>query len=81
MKKILIVILSVIAVLVFVVLGIEYFSHAANQLPHWLPGYDPAETKVHTKHGLAAIVLALGAAAFGWFQSGPKPSDQDSAKQ
>jgi hypothetical protein len=26
----------------------------------------------HTKHGIAAVVVALACFAFAWFQSGPK---------
>ena len=56
----------------FVVIGIVYFITPANHLPIFFPGHDASETKTHFKHGLAAIFLAMGAAAFAWFQSGPK---------
>jgi hypothetical protein len=63
---------SYVIAAVFVVVGIIYFVTPANNLPAFFPGHDAAMTKAHTKHGLAAIILALGAVAFGWFQSGPR---------
>lgn len=80
MNKTFIIVLDVIAILALLVVAYIYLTHPANQLPAWLPGHNATETKVHLKHGLAAIVVALGAAAFGWFQTGPKPTS-DSANQ
>jgi hypothetical protein len=57
---------------VLVLIGIMYFMTPSDQLPAFMPGYDMASTKVHTKHGLAAVMLALGAVAFSWFQKGPR---------
>lgn len=60
----------------FVLISIVYFTTPTNHLPSFFPGYDQAVSKVHFKHGLAAIFLALGSAAFAWFQSGPKSPQQ-----
>lgn len=55
-----------------VVVAVIYFTQPANQLPAFFPGHDAASHNIHFKHGLAAVVLALGGVAFAWFQSGPK---------
>lgn len=65
------------AAVVLVVIAVIYFMTPADQLPSYIPGHEAGVTKVHVKHGIAAVVLALGAVAFGWFQSGPKsPKEQ-----
>jgi predicted tellurium resistance membrane protein TerC len=61
---------------VLLIVGVVYFTQAANHLPHFFPGYSETETKTHFKHGVAAIFLALGAVAFGWFKSGPKSTQE-----
>ena len=71
MKKI-INVLAVIAGIVLVVLAIYYWATPANALPHFLPGYDAAKTVPHFKHGLASLILGLGAFAYAWFATGKK---------
>lgn len=70
-------ILSYIVAALFVILAVVYFMTPANHLPAFMPGHDAAMTKTHFKHGLAALLLAFGCIAFGWFQSGPKKSAQE----
>lgn len=74
MNKSFILLLDAIVVIVLLVIAVVYFTHSANHLPHWFPGYSTTETKVHVKHGLAAVIVALAAAAYGWFATGPKPA-------
>ena len=66
------VILGVILVLVSVI----YFVDPAHSLPSFFPGHVSATSAEanhhHTKHGIAALVVALALLAFAWFQSGPK---------
>ena len=57
---------------VLVVLAFIYWSTPANALPSFLPGYSPALTTVHFKHGLGCFILALGAFAYTWFSTGKK---------
>lgn len=82
MNKKLLITVDVIVVIALVVVAIVYWTHAANQLPHWFPGYSASDGAVHFKHGLGAILVALAVAAYGWFATGPKPasgpSDSDS---
>jgi hypothetical protein len=61
----------VIGVLLLVV-SVIYFIEPAKSLPSFFPGYGAGSTHHHTKHGVAALVVALGCFAFAWFQSGPK---------
>jgi hypothetical protein len=40
---------------------------------------DAEATHHHTKHGIAALVVALACFAFAWFQTGPKAQSAPSA--
>jgi amino acid permease len=79
MSRKLLVALGIILTVVFAVMAVVYFTHAADKLPHYFPGYSAGETKMHDKHGIAAVILALAAAAFAWFQSGPNHQDTPTA--
>lgn len=63
-----------LGVLLLVVAGI-YFSSTAHGLPSFFPGHvggtSPEASHHHTKHGIAALVVALGCFVFAWFQTGP----------
>ncbi|MCL4384264.1 hypothetical protein M1116_02330 [Patescibacteria group bacterium] len=73
MNKTLLIVLSVVAGLLCLVLAFIYFTTPAAALPHFLPGFNAALTKVHHyKHGLGALILGLGCFVFAWFQSGQK---------
>jgi hypothetical protein len=50
-----------------------YWIDSAGSLPSFLPGYEEGSTHHHFKHGLAALILALGCFVFAWFQSGGGP--------
>jgi hypothetical protein len=67
------VVLAVLAGLVFLVIAVVYFADTAHALPSFFPGHQSTPTTHHhTKHGIAALVVALGCFVFAWFQSGPK---------
>jgi hypothetical protein len=63
---------AIVLGLIFVGIGVVYLTHQANALPAYFPGYAADVTKTHTKHGLAAFVLALASWTFAWFQGGPR---------
>lgn len=75
MKKTLNIVLVVLGVL-FLFLAFVYWSTPANALPSYLPGYDPSMMTAHFKHGLAALILALAAFIFVWFNTGKKRSSK-----
>jgi uncharacterized membrane protein HdeD (DUF308 family) len=58
------------------VVAVIYFVQPAHSLPSFFPGHvsatDAEATHHHTKHGIAALVVALACFAFAWFQTGPK---------
>jgi hypothetical protein len=57
---------------VFLVIAIVYFVDTAHGLPSFFPGHESAPTNHHhVKHGIAALVVALGCFVFAWFQTGP----------
>lgn len=69
---------AVVLGVVLVVVAIVYFAQPAHSLPSFFPGHVSASNSEanhhHTKHGIAALVVALACFAFAWFQSGPKTS-------
>jgi len=66
-----------------IVVAIVYFVEPQHSLPSFFPGHssasDPEAGHHHTKHGIAALVVALACFAFAWFQSGPKAASGSSA--
>jgi hypothetical protein len=67
---------AVILGILLVIVAIIYFVEPAHSLPSFFPGHVSAADKEanhhHTKHGIAALVVALACFAFAWFQSGPR---------
>jgi Na+/H+ antiporter NhaD/arsenite permease-like protein len=67
---------AVIAGVVLIVVAVVYFVTPAHSLPSFFPGHVSATNAEadhhHTKHGLAALIVALACFAFAWFQTGPK---------
>jgi uncharacterized membrane protein HdeD (DUF308 family) len=65
------------------VVAVVYFVQPAHSLPSFFPGHvsatDAEATHHHTKHGIAALVVALACFAFAWFQTGPKAQSAASA--
>jgi uncharacterized membrane protein HdeD (DUF308 family) len=63
---------------VLIVIAIVYFVTPEHSLPSFFPGHSSATSAEanhhHTKHGIAALVVALACFAFAWFQTGPKAS-------
>jgi Na+/H+ antiporter NhaD/arsenite permease-like protein len=67
---------AVVLGIVLIVVAVIYFVQPEHSLPSFFPGHasaTSAEAKHHhTKHGIAALVVALALFAFAWFQTGPK---------
>ncbi len=61
----------VVVALVFVAVGVVYFTRTAGDLPAFFPGHEDGSTKHHTKHGIAMIGLAVLALTGAWMASGP----------
>jgi Na+/H+ antiporter NhaD/arsenite permease-like protein len=73
---------AILGVLMIVV-AIVYFVQPEHSLPSFFPGHssatDPEANHHHTKHGIAAVVVALACFAFAWFQTGPKTDSASSS--
>jgi uncharacterized membrane protein HdeD (DUF308 family) len=67
---------AVVLGIVLIVVAVIYFADPAKSLPSFFPGHVSAGSAEaghhHTKHGIAAVVVALACFAFAWFQTGPK---------
>jgi Na+/H+ antiporter NhaD/arsenite permease-like protein len=67
---------AVILGILLIVVAVIYFVEPQHSLPSFFPGHssagDPEAGHHHTKHGIAALIVALALFAFAWFQTGPK---------
>jgi NADH:ubiquinone oxidoreductase subunit 5 (subunit L)/multisubunit Na+/H+ antiporter MnhA subunit len=74
-RRMLVVPVALLGVLL-IVIAIIYFVQPEHSLPSFFPGHASATSAEanhhHTKHGIAALVVALACFAFAWFQAGPK---------
>jgi hypothetical protein len=68
----LVALLAIAAGIVLVVIAIVYFAEPAKSLPSFFPGHQAGSGHHHTKHGLAALLLGLGAFVLAWFATGPR---------
>jgi hypothetical protein len=72
---------AVIVGVLLIVVAIVYFTTPAHSLPSFFPGHVSASSSEanhhHTKHGIAALVVALACFAFAWFASGPQRDAAD----
>ncbi len=46
--------------------AVMYFTMPADQLPAFVPGYQPGLTRIHTTHGAAAAAAGIILLAMGW---------------
>ena len=65
------VIAASIAGVLLIVIAIVYFAEPAKSLPAFFPGHEAGSSHHHVKHGIAALLLGIGAFVLAWFQSGP----------
>jgi NADH:ubiquinone oxidoreductase subunit 5 (subunit L)/multisubunit Na+/H+ antiporter MnhA subunit len=67
---------AVLLGILLIVVAVIYFVQPEHSLPSFFPGHasatSPEANHHHTKHGIAAVLVALAAFAFAWFQTGPK---------
>ena len=67
---------AIILGIVLIVVAVIYFVTPEKSLPSFFPGHASATSAEanhhHSKHGIAALVVALACFAFAWFQTGPK---------
>ena len=57
------------------VVGVIYWVEPASSLPGFFPGHEAGSDHHHFKHGIAALVVALGLFAFAWFETGRRSAD------
>jgi len=56
---------------VLLAVAVIYMVEPAKSLPAFFPGHTAGSAHHHVKHGVAALVVALGCFVFAWFQTGP----------
>jgi Na+/H+ antiporter NhaD/arsenite permease-like protein len=74
---------AVLLGVLLIVVAVIYFVQPEHSLPSFFPGHASAGSAEanhhHTKHGIAALVVALACFAFAWFQTGPKTGSTSQA--
>lgn len=68
---------AVVAGVVLLVVAAIYMADPASSLPSFFPGHEAGSSRHHVKHGIAALVVALGCFALAWFQTEPKSRRSD----
>lgn len=53
--------------LVFLAVGVTYLLVPADALPGFFPGFDPASTRIHLKHGIVALIASAVLFALAWY--------------
>ena len=66
---------AVILGVILLMVAVIYMAETADSLPSFFPGHESGSSHHHVKHGIAALVVALGCFIFAWFQSGPSASN------
>jgi amino acid permease len=64
--------LLTLVALALAVVAIIYFADTADKLPSFFPGHQAGSTHHHTKHGIAAAIVAVLALAGAWMSRGQK---------
>ena len=67
---------AIIAGVLLIMLAVVYFASTADGLPSFVPGHEAGSSHHHVKHGIAALILGLGAFVFAWFQTGPSSTQR-----
>ncbi len=73
---------AVLVGILLIVVAIIYFVQPEHSLPSFFPGHSSATSAEanhhHTKHGIAALVVAAALFIFAWFETGPKTRSSSS---
>ena len=67
---------AILVGVVLIAVAVVYFVSTADALPSFMPGHQAGSSHHHVKHGIAALLLGVGALVFAWFQSGPKKAER-----
>jgi hypothetical protein len=57
----------IVLALVFAVIAVVYFVLPAGSLPSFFPGFEPGSARVHAKHGITALAVAIVLFGIAWF--------------
>lgn len=57
----------VVLALVFAAVAVVYFVLPAGSLPSFFPGFEPGSPRIHVKHGVAALAVAIVLFGIAWF--------------
>jgi hypothetical protein len=58
---------AIVLALLFAVVAVVYFVLPAGSLPSFFPGFEPGSARIHVKHGVAALAVAIVLFGIGWF--------------
>ena len=58
---------AIVLAVVFAIIAVVYFAMPAGSLPSFFPGFEPGSARVHVKHGVAALAVAVVLFGVAWF--------------
>jgi hypothetical protein len=58
---------AIVLGLLFLAVAIAYFVIPASSLPSFFPGFEAGSARVHVKHGLASLVVAVVLFVIAWY--------------
>ena len=57
---------AIVLGIVVLALAIAYFVVPAGSLPSFIPGYEAGSDRIHVKHGLVALAVAVVLLGVAW---------------
>jgi len=58
---------AIVLAVIFAAIAVVYFVVPAGSLPSFFPGFEPGSARVHVKHGIASLAVAIVLFGIGWF--------------
>jgi hypothetical protein len=52
--------------LIFIAIACVYWFVPAGSLPGFVPGFEAGSPRIHVKHGIVALVVAVGCFILAW---------------
>jgi len=57
----------IVVALLFAAIAAAYFVLPGGSLPSFFPGFEPGSARVHVKHGIVALAVAIVLFGIAWF--------------
>jgi len=58
---------AIVLAVIFAVVAVVYFVVPAGSLPSFFPGFEAGSPRIHVKHGVVSLAVAIVLFGIGWF--------------